>query len=69
MKETVAQTLEWLQTQPRCNMREWALENPTEFYRIASKLIPTELVGKDGNDLIPIGKVVIVHTDANKPAT
>lgn len=43
MKDTTQQTLEWLQTQPRSNMREWAKENPTEFYRIAAKLIPTQV--------------------------
>jgi hypothetical protein len=43
MKQCVQSTLEWLQTQPRVNMREWAKENPTEFYKISSKLIPTEL--------------------------
>lgn len=43
MKETTQATLEWLQTQPRSNMREWAAENPTEFYRIAAKLIPTQV--------------------------
>lgn len=43
MKETVMNTLEWLQTQPRSNMRAWANENPTQFYQIAAKLIPTEV--------------------------
>jgi len=43
MKETVMNTLEWLQTQPRSNMREWAMENPTPFYMIAAKLIPSEI--------------------------
>jgi hypothetical protein len=43
MKETVISTLEWLQTQPRSNMRDWAKDNPTPFYQIAAKLIPTEV--------------------------
>ena len=43
MKETVTNTLVWLQTQPRINMREWAKENPTQFYQIAAKLIPQDL--------------------------
>ena len=45
MKETVISTLEWLQGQPRSNMRAWANENPTQFYQIAAKLIPTEITG------------------------
>ena len=44
MKETVANTLAWLQTQPKVNMQNWAKENPTEFYRIASKLLPREII-------------------------
>jgi hypothetical protein len=43
MKECVMSTLEWLQTQPKSNMRDWAKENPTPFYQIAAKLIPTEI--------------------------
>lgn len=43
MKEAVMSTLEWLQSQPKSNMRDWAIENTTEFYKIASKLIPTEV--------------------------
>jgi hypothetical protein len=30
-------------------MVKWAKENPTEFYKIASKLIPTELQGNLNN--------------------
>lgn len=32
------------------NLIQWGLRNPTEFYKLASKLIPiaTELTGKDG---------------------
>lgn len=61
MKETVVNTLEWLQNQPKSNMREWAKANPTEFYKIAAKLIPTEITGKDGEALIPLGEIKIVH--------
>jgi len=43
MKECVVNTLEWLQLQPKSNMRAWAYENPTPFYMIASKLIQTEM--------------------------
>ena len=27
----------------------WAKENPGDFYRIASRLIPTEIAARDGN--------------------
>lgn len=69
MKETVSDTLKWLQGQPRVNMRAWAKANPTEFYRIAAKLIPTEIVGKDGESLLPITKIEIIHPDESKPGT
>lgn len=59
MKETVSQTLEWLQKQPRVNMREWAMENPTEFYRIASRLIPTEL-----NIKAQVHKIEVVYVES-----
>ena len=29
----------------------WARENPTEFYRIAARLIPTEIAAKDGTSV------------------
>ncbi len=31
---------------PGAHMQYWALEQPTEFYKIAAKLIPTEIAGK-----------------------
>lgn len=29
----------------------WAKDNPTDFYRICSKLLPIQLTGKDGDSL------------------
>lgn len=31
---------------PGANMLDWALREPTEFYKISAKLIPTEITGK-----------------------
>lgn len=45
-KELLADTITKLQDDPKANMETWAKENPTEFYKIASKLIPTELEAK-----------------------
>lgn len=30
----------------------WARENPTEFYKLAARLIPTEIVGNEGGPLV-----------------
>lgn len=30
----------------------WADENPTEFYKLWAKLLPTEVTGKDGESLM-----------------
>lgn len=46
VKETVLAVFLDLQSDPVVNLKQWAKDEPTEFYRIASKLIPTELAGK-----------------------
>jgi hypothetical protein len=43
VKETVMAAFEDLQNDPKANIVTWGKENPTEFYKIAAKLIPTEL--------------------------
>jgi hypothetical protein len=43
VKETVMAAFQDLQSDPRANIITWAKDNPTEFYKIASKLIPTEI--------------------------
>ena len=45
VKETILGAFNDLQEDPRANIFSWAKENPTEFYKIASKLIPTEISG------------------------
>lgn len=45
VKETVLAVFNELQDDPDANLATWAKAEPTEFYRIASKLIPTELTG------------------------
>lgn len=45
VKETVLAVFNELQNDPDANLTTWAKSEPTEFYRIASKLIPTELTG------------------------
>ena len=42
-KELVISTMDALQSHEKSNLKTWAEDNPTEFYKIASKLIPTEV--------------------------
>lgn len=32
---------------------EWAGKNPSEFYKLWGRMIPTEITGADGKDLLP----------------
>lgn len=43
VKETVLQVFNDLQDDPNVQLGEWAKKEPTEFYKIAAKLIPTEI--------------------------
>ena len=43
VKETVLAVFNNLQEDPKANLEEWAKKEPTEFYKIAAKLIPTEV--------------------------
>lgn len=43
VKETVLAVFNDLQSDPEANLLSWAQQEPTEFYKIASKLIPTEV--------------------------
>lgn len=45
VKETVLEVFNLLQADPEHNLSAFAKAEPVEFYRIASKLIPTELTG------------------------
>lgn len=43
VKETVLAVFNDLQQDPQANLLAWGTDNPTEFYKIAAKLIPTEV--------------------------
>ena len=45
VKETVLAVFDDLQADPKANLLAWGKSNPTEFYKIAAKLIPTEIKG------------------------
>lgn len=43
VKEAFEIAFAQLQDHPTANLAKWAGENPTEFYKIASKLIPAQV--------------------------
>lgn len=45
VKETVLAVFTALQKDKKANLKAWAKQEPTEFYKIAAKLIPTEFTG------------------------
>lgn len=45
VKETVLAVFNDMQEDAKHNLLEFAKNNPVEFYKIASKLIPTEVTG------------------------
>jgi hypothetical protein len=51
VKEALQEAFEHLQTSPEANLKTWGENNPTEFYKLAAKLIPvqTQVTGLNGN--------------------
>jgi hypothetical protein len=48
---------------------EWAKENPAEFYRIAARLIPTEMVSQSTNLNVIINRFLSQIEDTLLPTT
>jgi uncharacterized protein (DUF927 family) len=46
VKDVFRETFNKLQEEPAVNLFEWAQSEPTEFYKLASKLIPSEINAK-----------------------
>lgn len=51
VKEVFADVFTELQNDEKAKLLEWAKKNPTEFYKLASKLIPIQLSGDSENPL------------------
>jgi hypothetical protein len=43
VREVLSETFTNLQGEPDVNLFDWAKNNPTEFYKLAAKLIPTKI--------------------------
>lgn len=51
VKEVFADTFSELQKDKKANLHVWAKENPTEFYKLVSKLIPLQLASDPDNPI------------------
>jgi hypothetical protein len=58
VKDVFADVFSQLQKDPKAKLSSWAKENPTEFYKLASKLIPIQVGGDPDN---PIKHEIIVE--------
>ena len=54
VKERVTEVFNELQSDPTANMLSWAKTEPTEFYKIAAKLIPAEINAHVDNKVIVV---------------
>lgn len=41
------------------SLRDWGKENPTEFYKLWVKMLPTEIKAEVSAEIEPVGKVQI----------
>lgn len=48
------------------HLQSWAIDNPTEFYRICGRLIPHEVVGEGGEGPV-LTKVIHEYITGPKP--
>lgn len=54
VKECVLDVFNKLQDDPKANMLTWGKKEPTEFYKIAAKLIPAEITAKVEGKIINV---------------
>ena len=46
VKECLLEAFNKLQSDPKANLVAWGKQNPSAFYQVAAKLIPTEIQAK-----------------------
>lgn len=51
VKDVFAEVFTMLQEHETANLKTWGSKNPTDFYKLASKLIPIQLAGDHENPL------------------
>jgi hypothetical protein len=62
IREHFAAAFDMLQDDDIYNLTSWAKTNPTEFYRLASKLIPTKV---EADIVQPIQHIIQIIPDPN----
>lgn len=62
VKEVFAETFNELQKDPKVKLTAWAKDNPTEFYKLASKLIPIQIGGDPENPINSIPEIKVYTT-------
>ena len=66
VREVITDAFHEMQLKPGVNMLEWGERNPTEFYRLASKLIPLQ-VANDPDNPMPGMVIQIVPDTQSQP--
>jgi hypothetical protein len=64
VKENVVAVFNHLNGEELTHIKDWALENPTQFYNLYAKLLPTEIeaeVEHGGEMVHKIERIVIDH--------
>lgn len=62
IKDVFAGVFTKLQTDSKANLITWAKQNPTEFYKLASKLIPVQIATDPDNPLKATLDINLIHT-------
>jgi hypothetical protein len=56
VKEVFADVFTEFQSDPKANLKAWGKENLTEFYKLAARLIPTEVEGESTLKIVVTSK-------------
>jgi len=67
VRERFQTAFELLQSHETSNLRTWAENNPTEFYRLASKLIPLQVGTDPDNPIKPTTIIQLIPDPGCKP--
>lgn len=67
VKDVFAEAFNELQDDEDANLSSWGKQNPTEFYKLASKLIPIQMAGDPENPLVFSLKDAIKFNDSSEP--
>jgi len=67
VKDVFATVFSELQNDPKANLQTWGSQNPTEFYKLASKLIPIQLAGDPENPISFTLKDAISFDGSSQP--